>query len=200
MDIAEPNLTIPGYSYGSIEVLPSPVSMDELRKPESAVGWNQEVAGWRLAAADILVPKAEAMVDSWRATIASQPALLLSFLDAQGNPDDNYKAAVKRRFVRWVWDVCLRAHDQEWLNYQEEIGLRHALAKKNRTDGGRTSPVVPQRYLIGFTAIVITSARDFLAASNKPQSEIDRMQDAWTRAVILNIALWCRPYSVPGTW
>jgi hypothetical protein len=174
--------------------------MDELSKLEAAVGWSREDAGWLLVAADIIVPKAEAMVDGWRATIASQPALLLSFLDAQGKPDENYKAAVKRRFVRWVSDVCLRTHDQEWLNYQEEIGLRHTPAKKNRTDGGHTSPVVPQRYLIGFAAVVITSARDFLAATKKPQNEIDRMQDAWTRAVLLNIALWCRPYSVPGTW
>jgi hypothetical protein len=200
MDDVEPNRAIPGYSYGSTDVPPSPVSMDELRKLEAAVGWSREDADWLLAAADILVPQAEAMVDCWRATIATQPALLLSFLDAQGKPDENYKAAVKRRFVRWVSDVCLRPHDQEWLNYQEEIGLRHTPAKKNRTDGGHTSPVVPQRYLIGFTAVVITSARDFLSATMKPQLEIDRMQDAWTRAVLLNIALWCRPYTAPGTW
>jgi len=191
---------IPGYSYGSTDVPLSPVAMDELRKLEAAAGWTPEDAGWLRVAADILVPQAEAMVDRWREAIASQPALVLSFLDAQGKPDENYKAAVKRRFVRWVSDVCLRPHDQEWLNYQEEIGLRHTPAKKNRTDGGHTPPIVPQRYLIGFTAIVITSARDFLAATLKPQCEIDRMQDAWTRAVLLNIALWCRPYSVPGTW
>lgn len=200
MDIADPDLTIPGYSYGSTDVPSSPVSMDELRKLEAAVGWTREDAAWLLAAADILVPRAEAMVDCWRAAIASQPALLQSFLDAQGKPDEHYKAAVKRRFVRWVSDVCLQPHDQEWLNYQEEIGLRHTPAKKNRTDGGHTSTVVPQRYLIGFTAVVVTSARDFLAATMKPQSEIDRMQDAWTRAVLLNIALWCRAYSVPGAW
>ena len=114
--------------------------MDELRKLEAAVGWGREDAGWLLAAADILVPQAEAMVDCWRATIATQPALLLSFLDAKGQSDEDYKAAVKRRFVRWVSDVCLRPHDQEWLDYQEEIGLRHTPAKKNRTDGGHRLP------------------------------------------------------------
>jgi hypothetical protein len=102
--------------------------------------------------------------------------------------------------VRWVSDVCLRAHDQEWLNYQEEIGLRHTPAKKNRTDGGHTPAVVPQRYLIGFSALVITSVRGFLAVSLRPTVEIDKMQEAWTRAVLLNVALWSRPYAAPGMW
>jgi hypothetical protein len=194
------NNTIPGYSYGTTDVPHSPVSMDELKNLEAAVGFTEEDASWLRAAAGILVPQAEAMVDCWRQSIARQPDLLRSFLDAMGKPDENYKAAVKRRFVQWVSDVCLRSHDQEWLDYQEEIGLRHTPAKKNRTDGGHTSFFVPQRYLVGFTAVVITSARAFLTASKKPQGDIERMQDAWTRAVILNISLWCRPYSGPITW
>ena len=195
------NQNIPGYTYGTTDGPPSPVSMEELRKLEAAVGWSEEDAVWLRAAADILVPQAEAMVDSWRAMIASQPHLVVSFLDAQGNPDEHYKAGVKRRFVQWVSDVCLRPHDQEWLNYQEEIGLRHTPAKKNRTDGGHTSALVPQRYLIGFSAVVITSVRNFLAVSMKsPAVMLHQMQSAWTRAVLLNIALWSRAYTAAGLW
>ncbi len=46
-------------------------------------------------------------------------------------------------------------------------------AKKNRTDGGPTEPIVPRRYLIGFTAGVITSARGVPGATGRPQLEID---------------------------
>jgi len=200
MEPVVPDPPIPGYSFGTGAVLKSPVSMDELRDLELAVGWSVEDVLWLRTAGEILIPQAEAMVDSWRAMIASQPRLVLSFLDAQGKLDENYKAAVKRRFVRWVSDVCLQIHDQDWLNYQEEIGLRHTPAKKNRTDGGHTSSVVPQRYLIGFSAVVINSVRAFLAVSERPAQEVDRMQEAWTRAVLLEIALWSRAYAVVGTW
>lgn len=190
----------PGYTYGSAQVAASPVSMEELRNLEAAVGWSEGDAVWLKTAAEILVPQAEAMVDSWRSTIAAQPPLLASFLDPHGSPDEHYKAAIKRRFVQWVSDVCLRPHDQEWLNYQEEIGLRHTPAKKNRTDGGHTPPVVPERYLIGFSAQVITTVRKFLAVGNRPEAELDRMQEAWTRAVLLSVALWTRAYAVNGLW
>jgi hypothetical protein len=191
---------IPGYSYGAPHVSASPLSMEELRSLEAAVGWTPEDAAWLKAAAEILVPQAEAMVDSWRAEIAKQPQLLASFLDPLGKPDDAYKAAIKRRFVQWVSDVCLRPHDQDWLNYQEEIGLRHTPAKKNKTDGGHTPPVVPERYLIGFSSVVITSVRGFLAVGIRSESDLVHMQDAWTRAVLLSITLWTRAYAVNGLW
>jgi Protoglobin len=191
---------MPGYIYGTTDVSASPVSLEELRNLEAAVGWSEEDAMWLKEAAKTLVPHAEAMVDSWRAEIARQPYLIASFLDPQGKPDDAYKAAVKRRFVQWVSDVCLRPHDQEWLNYQEEIGLRHTPAKKNKTDGRHTPPVVPMRYLIGFSSVVILSVRGFLAKDDRPEAELIRMQEAWTRAVLLSITLWTRAYTVNGLW
>jgi hypothetical protein len=69
-----------------------------------------------------------------------------------GKPDDAYKAAVKKRFVQWVIDTCTRPRDQAWLDYQEEIGLRHTPAKKNATERAQTPELVPLRYLIAFTA------------------------------------------------
>jgi Protoglobin len=189
-----------GYAYGAPQVSASPVSMEELRNLEDAVGWSEQDVKWLQAAAKILIPQAEAMVDDWRARIASQPHLVASFLDPHGKPDEEYKAAVKRRFVKWVADVCLRPHDQDWLNYQEEIGLRHTPAKKNRTDGGHTPAVVPQRYLIGFSSVVITSVRGFLAVDSRPEEELIRMQEAWTRGVLLSIALWTRAYTTDGLW
>jgi len=191
---------IPGYTYGLPKTLRSPVSIEDLRKLEAAVGWTEEDAHWLRAAGKILIPQAESMVDSWRAVIGSQPHLLVSFLDPDGIPDDQYKSAVKRRFVQWVSDVCLRPHDQAWLDYQEEIGLRHTPAKKNKTDDRHTPRVVPQRYLLGFSAIAITSVSQFLAAGTLSRDHMDRMQQAWTRAILLHITLWSRAYAADGLW
>ena len=64
--------------------------------------------------------------------------------------------------MRWVIDACERPHDQDWLNYQEEIGQRHTPAKKNVTDHAHTAPVVSLRYLIAFSAVAVTPIRGFL--------------------------------------
>jgi hypothetical protein len=191
---------IPGYDFASARTPQSPVTIDELRKLEAAVGWTDEDAQWLRVAAKTLVPKAEEMVDHWRAAIAKLPHLVAPFLKPDGKPDDDYRAAVKRRFVQWVSDMCLRPHDQDWLNYQQEIGKRHTPAGKNKTDGAHTPPVVPLRYTIGFAAVVIASVRSFLLSSGRTEEELQRIQDAWMRAVLLSIALWARPYSTPDLW
>ncbi len=191
---------IPGYDYGKTTVTTTLVSLEELRQLEETVGWTSEDAKWLRVAAEVLVPQSEKMVDEWRAAIGRQPHLSAWFLKLDGTPDETYKAAVKRRFVQWVSDICFRPHDQDWLNYQEEIGLRHTPARKNQTDGGQTLPVVPLRYTIAFAAVVITSARSFLASSARSEDEVERMQAAWTRAVLLSIALWARPYTSEGLW
>jgi hypothetical protein len=100
--------------------------------------------------------------------------------------------------VQWVIDVALRPHDRAWLNYQEEIGLRHTPAKKNLTDGKQTPPLVPLRYLLGFIPAVLP-IRKFFSASI-PDDELARLETAWTRAVVLHITLWTRPYTTEGLW
>jgi len=90
------------------------------------------------ARAALFESQAEKMVDSWREIIGSQSHLAKWFFTPEGEPDDEYKAAVKRRFVQWVVDVAIRPHDRAWLDYQEEIGLRHTPEKKNKTDNRHT--------------------------------------------------------------
>lgn len=191
---------IAGYTFGEASINKSPISLEELHKLEAAIGWSNDDASWLRIAAETLVPQAEAMVDSWRAVIGSLPQLAASFAGPDGKPDDHYKSAVKSRFVQWISDVCLQPHDQDWLNYQEEIGLRHTPAKKNRTDNAHTPPVVPQRYLLGFTAVVITTVRSFLAKSGRSEDDLLHMQNAWTRVVLLTVTLWSRPYAQDGLW
>lgn len=140
------------------------------------------------------------MVDSWRSQIAKQPHLAKWFLGPDGEPDESYKAAVKKRFVRWVTDTCTRRHDQAWLDYQEEIGLRHTPAKKNVTEGAHTPDLVPLRYLLAFAAPVIIGAREFLAGAGHSAAELEKMHQAWTKAVLLQIALWSRPYAQHDLW
>jgi hypothetical protein len=138
---------IAGDDYGSSQVGHSPVTREELRALEETVGWSHEDEAALRRASEVLRDQAEALVDDWRGVIAQQPHLVKWFHGPDGKPDDHYRASVKKRFVQWVIDACTRPHDQAWLGYQEEIGLRHAPAKKHRTDGTQTPHHVPLRYV-----------------------------------------------------
>src|SRR5256885_17117958 len=110
-------VSIPGYEYGRPEVARSPVSMDELRQIESTAGWNEEDAKILRRHSSIFRNNAEHMVDAWRALIGAQPHLSKWFFGPDGKRDEQYADSVKRRFVQWVVDACVRPHDQAWLDY-----------------------------------------------------------------------------------
>ena len=189
----------PGYDFGTRQSAESPLTDEDLRNLEQTMGWTDDDRNILLKHSALFQQQAEPMVDSWRSVIGAQPHLAHWFLGPDGKPDDDYKARVKRRFVQWVVDVATRPHDRAWLNYQEEIGLRHTPAKKNLTDGKQTPPLVPLRYLLGFIPVVLPIRR-FFSASISNNEELTRLEAAWTRAVLLHITLWSRPYATEGLW
>jgi hypothetical protein len=191
---------LPGYDFGTDRAAHSPVTLDELRQLERTSGLSAEDRRWLAMAGEVLAPQAEDMVTAWRTQIGEQPYLAEWFRAPDGTPDERYKAAVKPRFVQWVIDVCTRPYDQAWLDYQEEIGLRHTPTKKNATDRVSAPPLVPLRYLVAFTAVVVTTARDFLAKSDRSPEDVELMHAAWTKAVLLTLALWVRPYTRDELW
>jgi hypothetical protein len=166
---------------------------------EQTLGWTEKDAGLLLKHADFFREHAEQMVDSWRAVIGSQPHLAQWFFGPDGKPDETYKARVKARFVQWVVDVATRPHDRTWLDYQEEIGLRHTPEKKNNTDARQTPMAVPLRFLLAFVPIV-TEIRGFLEGSISEPDEIEAVQRAWAKAVHLHVTLWARPFTREGLW
>jgi hypothetical protein len=191
--------SIPGYDYGTPRCALSPVSESDLSQLEQTAGWTAADADVLARHADLFRAKAESMVDSWRAVIGSQSHLSHWFVKPDGVPDDDYKASIKRRFVQWVIDIALRPHDRDWLNYQHEIGLRHTPAKKNRTDGAHTPPLVPFRYLLGFIPVVIP-IRGVFTGAIQDEAELKRLEAAWTKAVLLHVTLWSRAYMAEDLW
>jgi hypothetical protein len=171
--------------------------LEDLAHLEQTLGWTGEDEQHLRKHAELFRSQAERMVDAWRAVIAAQPHLSKWFAGPDGKPDDTYKAAVKRRFVQWVVDVATRPHDQAWLNYQEEIGLRHTPEKKNKTDGRHTPAFVPLRYLLAFIPVV-TNVKQFFDPAIADPEERAALERAWTKAVHLHVTLWSRPYTREG--
>ncbi|MES2392463.1 MAG: protoglobin domain-containing protein [Acidobacteriota bacterium] len=190
---------IAGYTFGAEGTATSPVSEEELRQLEATMRWSAADAEALARHAAIFERRGEEMVDAWRAVIGAQPHLAQWFFAPDGKPDEAYKARVKARFVQWVVDVATRPHDRAWLDYQEEIGLRHTPAKKNKADGAHTPAVVPLRYLLGFLPVV-TDIRELLRSEIGDEDELRRVEIAWGKAVHLHVALWTRAYVREGLW
>lgn len=192
-------MSIAGYDYGANHVARSPVTVSELQLLERTVALTGEDDRLLRRAGEILRDRAGEVVGAWREVIAANPHLAAYYASADGVPDSAYKARVAERFKQWVLDVCLRPRDQAWLDYQHEIGLRHTHLKKNRTDGAAALPHIPLRYLIAFTAVINERIAPFLARDVAP-AEAEAMHRAWCKAVLLQVALWSRPYVAEGEW
>ena len=186
---------IPGYSYGTAEVAPSPLSMRELEELKISAGFTDEDQRYLRLAGEVLRDQTEQIVDHWRSgIIASIPHLARHSRTPEGNAIPQYLAASNLRFQQWILDTCLRPYDQDWLNYLQEIALRHTMLKKNQTDGVRSTPQVPLQDAIAFVAVMNETIKPYLAAKGNSADEVDKMHRAWCKSIQLQLALWVDPY------
>jgi len=192
--------SIPGYTYGTPDTTRSPLTLNDLERLKHAVGLTPEDEPYRRMAGEVLADQAEDMVTAWRAQLAEHPHLAVYSATPDGHPNPDYSAASKPRFVRWVIDACTRPFDQAWLDYQHEIGLRHTRDKKTVTDHAESADHIPMRYLLAFTAVVLVTTRHYLARHGHSADEVDKMHAAWTKAVMLHVTVWTRPYVSPENW
>lgn len=132
---------LPGYNPGSPEIAKSPLSVEELNQLKASTLFTDEDVVYLRLSYDVLKDQAEDLVKMWRGVIALHPHLSAYSKDQRtGKPDQDYGASVGKRFAQWVLDTARADYDQNWLDYQYEIGLRHHRSKKNQTDGAHTAP------------------------------------------------------------
>ncbi len=190
---------IPGYTAGTASVPRAPISLEELELLKQTVLLGEaDIAALRRSG-EILADQIEAVLDVWYGFVGSHPHLLAAFVrPADGQPDAGYLAAVRKRFGQWIRDTAAARFDQAWLDYQFEIGRRHHRTGKNRTDGVAAAPHVPYRYLAALLYPITATLKPFLAARNDPPEQVEAMQDAWRKAVLLQVILWSYPYIREG--
>jgi hypothetical protein len=186
---------IPGYSYGSDELPRSPVSEDDLALLKQTVLFGDDDERHLRMAGEVLNDQVEDVLDVWYGFVASHPHLVRYFAAPDGEPIDAYLTRVRARFGQWIRDLCERPWDRAWLDYQEEIALRHTPAKKNQTDAVDAPDRVPLRYLVAFVYPITATVREFLAKKGHSEEEVDAMHQAWFKAVTLTVVLWSRPYA-----
>jgi hypothetical protein len=94
-----------------------------------------------------------------------------------------------------------REYDQDWLDYQHEIGLRHHRAKKTVTDGfAEAAAHVSFRWLVPLVYPMAQTIRPFLHDAGAAAEEADAIAVAFTKSLLLQITLWSRAYVGNADW
>lgn len=186
---------MPGYAYGSPEIPVSPVTMRDFDNLKNSAGFTEDDQRYLLLAGGILACQTKQLVDHWRnRIIAGIPNLARHTRAIDGSAILEYSANSGLRFQQWILDTCLRPYDQDWLNYQQEIALRHTSRKKNKVDGVRSTSHIPLRDIITFIAVMNETIKPFLAAKNSSSEEVDKMHRAWCASMHIQLALWAKVY------
>ena len=186
---------IPAYTYGTSDVMVSPVSLDELETLKASAGFTVEDEQFLRLAGQVLASQTNRIVTHWRSgIIAGIPSLARHSRTPEGNAIPEYLAQSNLRFEQWILDTCLRPYDQDWLNYQQEIALRHTSLKKNQVDGVRSTAYVPFRDIVAFVAVMNETIKPYLAAKGNTEEQVDGMHRAWCKSLQMQIGLWSKPY------
>lgn len=186
---------IPAYDYGKAAVATSPVSMNDLEDLKMSVGFTDQDEQFLHLVGEVLADQTKQIVEHWRSgIIASIPNLARHSRTPEGEPIPKYLAQSNLRFQQWILDTCLQPYDQDWLNYQHEIALRHTSLKKNRVDGVRSSTHVPYRDIVAFVAVLNETIRPYLATKGHNEQQVEGMHRAWQKSLQMQVALWAKPY------
>ena len=196
---AQATSSIPGYVHGQKSLAHAPYTLQDLESLKRTMLFTDEDVRYLRMSKAILADQTDAILDVWYGFVASTPELVVYFQNNKtGAPDAAYLNAVRKRFGQWILDTAEANYDQAWLDYQYEIGLRHTAPKKNQTDHADSVPSVNFRYLPALTIPVTTTLKPFLAKKGASAGDVDKMQAAWVKAVLLQTILWSHPYVREG--
>jgi len=184
-----------GYGFG--HVTKSPVSLQDFELLKKTVLFGEEDEKYLRIAGEVLKDQVQDVLDLWYGFVGGNEHLVYYFTK-DGVANAEYLGAVRERFGQWIMDLCNRPYDQNWLNYQHEIALRHHSTKKNKTDGVDTVPIIHYRYLTAFIFPITATIKGFLANKGHDTETVEKMHAAWFKAVVLTVVLWTQPYIKEG--
>ena len=82
----------------------------------------------------------------------------------------------------------------------------HSGARCAQAWNAESAPTIHLKHLIAFTAIVNDPniIKPFLAANGHSPTEVEKMHEAWSKSLWLQIALWTEPFTnaqvAPNEW
>ena len=189
-----------GSSGGAAATLPpAPISLAEFELLKKTVLFGEEDVTYLRMSQEVVQDQTDQILDVWYGFVGANDHLLYFFTNpADGQPNNDYLQAVRKRFGRWILDTAAANYDQQWLDYQFEIGRRHHRSGKNKTDGVAAVEHINYRYLPALIIPITTTLKPFLMRKGHDPETVEKMHSAWVKSVTLQVILWSYPYCNPG--
>lgn len=129
--------------------------------------------------------------------VAAYPALAAALTVLRDeSPEDatGGSATARHLFRRWLFETCFSPHEPPWLKqlYAEPPSERAEQSFLTRLPGFR--------YLIALSFPLVAAARALLVAGGLATQEVERMQTALLKAILLQVALLSKLYVREGSW
>lgn len=188
-----------GYDYRKVPNAPYTTQDIELLK-KTLLFTDEDIKYLKLVG-QVLEDQIDDVLNLWYGYVGSNPHLVYYFTDKNtGEPIQKYLENVRLRFGQWIRDLTRAEYDQNWINYQYEIAIRHHKNKKNKTDDVNSVDHIPLRHLIAFIFPITFTIKSFLSKKGHSQEEVEKMYNAWFKAIVLTVVLWSYPYTKEGEW
>lgn len=129
--------------------------------------------------------------------VAAYPALataLAAVCNESSAGSTSGSVALRRLFREWLSETCLFPHEPPWLKrlYSE--------LPPNRSMQSLLTLLPSFRYLIALSFPLVATARSLLVASGLTPPEIERMQHALLKAILLQVTLLSKLYVREELW
>ncbi|MBK8534616.1 MAG: hypothetical protein IPL59_05540 [Candidatus Competibacteraceae bacterium] len=149
--------------------------------------------GWR-----ILKGQTDDYLDMVLGMVAAHPALVTALAALRGEePATALDGATtaRRRFRQWLFETCYFPQEPPW--------LKQLYSEQSPPDSSaQSSPTLLPgfRHAVALAYPLVATARPFLAADGRSPQDIERMQHALLKAILLQVALLSKLYVRQGLW
>ncbi len=192
---------IKGYVYGKAEVPKAPISKEELKLLLDSALWTQEDEENRKIIGEVIKENMSDMLNQIVSYFGSRDYLIYYFKDERGETTETeYVNNTVDRLAQWLLDICFRPIDENFVNYQYLIGIRHTFDGKGKADNVKTIPHIPMRYMITCIFPVTAVIRSFLERKFDDPKIVEKLYDTWFKLQVITTAFFCAHYTKEGWW
>lgn len=147
----------------------------------------------------ILKGQTDDYLDMMLGMVAAHPALVPALTTLRGEKSATHSldeaATIRDRFRRWLFETCFFPYEPPWLKQlYSELSPPDSAAQPSPA-------LVPEfRHAVALAYPLVATARPFLAAKGRDHQDIERMQNAFLKAILLQVALLSKLYVKEGLW
>lgn len=130
--------------------------------------------------------------------VAAHPALaeMLNVLCGEDSEEMlDSSMVLRRQFRQWLFETCQSPHEPPWIKqfYFEQV--------QGSSEQSSVSIRLPKfRYVMALALPLATTARSFLTTKGEDQQDVERMQYALLKAILLQVDLLSMLYVKEGFW